>query len=345
MESMTKHVSPVPPAAHLVLGDGMSFEKMLHTVCGRRNGAHAIPDRLEWVWPCPQEFPLDIQLLQVYVKTTKMLYVNDLILFYLWISFSPLSRKNTCALKILSAFKKKCRQFQITHYFPRCRSKLSQRCLYKWLIKQPVSSQSFSFRQLRTAPYGLHMNGSRNNHFGSHNGAIPYLCNRGQATNLKPHSHIYCSHNPFMAMCIVIKWFFYDTNCRLLTVMFVSTLDNKIIFYAHSVIGVLFIWLFVHEDDVHEINWYMFMTLYIYHTYIYICVCVSSWKCTLIWNTTFVCYCISGFHGHLVQSRKRRFVWHSGSNTHVVRPQGNETDCNAKLPTRGWPSAGNNLIK
>ena len=99
MESLTKHVSPVPPAAHLVSGDGMSFEKMLHAVCGRRNGAHAIPDRLEWVWPCPQEFHLDIQLLQVYVKTTKMFYVNDLILFYLCILFSPLSRKNTLALE------------------------------------------------------------------------------------------------------------------------------------------------------------------------------------------------------------------------------------------------------
>ena len=95
MESLTKHVSPVPPAAHLVSGDGMSFEKILHTVCGRRNGAHAIPDRLEWVWPCPQEFHLDIQLLQVYVKTTKMLYVNDLILFLLmYIIFTLITQKH-----------------------------------------------------------------------------------------------------------------------------------------------------------------------------------------------------------------------------------------------------------
>ena len=107
LESLTKHVSPVRPAAHLVSGDGMSFEKMLHAVCGRRNGAHAIPDRLEWVWPCPQEFHLDIQLLQVYVKTTKMLYVNDLIPFFTYVYlFHHYNAKTPEHCKIVSALKK-----------------------------------------------------------------------------------------------------------------------------------------------------------------------------------------------------------------------------------------------
>ena len=48
----------------VVSGDGMSVEKMLHAIRGRANG-HTRADRMQWAWPCPQEFHKDILLLQV----------------------------------------------------------------------------------------------------------------------------------------------------------------------------------------------------------------------------------------------------------------------------------------
>ena len=48
----------------VVSGDGMSVEKMLHAIRGPAN-SHTRADRMQWAWPCPQEFHKDILLLQV----------------------------------------------------------------------------------------------------------------------------------------------------------------------------------------------------------------------------------------------------------------------------------------
>ena len=63
MESFEKYI-PQNHDPFLVSGDGMSVERWLMPFWGRRNG-RLQSHWLDWVIPCPQEFHLDITLLQV----------------------------------------------------------------------------------------------------------------------------------------------------------------------------------------------------------------------------------------------------------------------------------------